>query len=71
MMLRRAITRSIPSSRRSVLMSNGPVVQLVARGMATTQDPRIKVDHPVVELDGDEMTRIIWKKIREEVGLFG
>jgi isocitrate dehydrogenase len=29
---------------------------------------RIKVKNPVVELDGDEMTRIIWKKIREEVG---
>ena len=28
---------------------------------------KIKVAHPVVELDGDEMTRIIWKKIREEV----
>ena len=28
---------------------------------------RIKVKNPVVELDGDEMTRIIWKKIREEV----
>ena len=25
------------------------------------------VKNPVVELDGDEMTRIIWKKIREEV----
>ena len=25
------------------------------------------VENPVVELDGDEMTRIIWKKIREEV----
>jgi isocitrate dehydrogenase len=28
---------------------------------------KIKVDNPIVELDGDEMTRIIWKKIREEV----
>jgi hypothetical protein len=28
---------------------------------------KIVVDNPVVELDGDEMTRIIWKKIREEV----
>jgi ribosomal protein S1 len=28
---------------------------------------RIVVKNPVVELDGDEMTRIIWKKIREEV----
>ena len=25
------------------------------------------MEKPVVELDGDEMTRIIWKKIREEV----
>lgn len=28
---------------------------------------KIVVENPVVELDGDEMTRIIWKKIREEV----
>ena len=27
---------------------------------------RIKVVNPVVEIDGDEMTRIIWKKIREK-----
>jgi len=29
-------------------------------------DNRIVVKNPVVELDGDEMTRIIWKRIREE-----
>ena len=28
---------------------------------------KIKVASPVVELDGDEMTRIIWKAIREEL----
>lgn len=28
---------------------------------------KITVENPIVELDGDEMTRIIWKKIREEV----
>ena len=28
---------------------------------------RIKVANPVVELDGDEMTRIIWEKIKEKV----
>src|ERR687895_371532 len=28
---------------------------------------KIKVNKPVVELDGDEMTRIIWKQIREQV----
>ena len=30
---------------------------------------KIVVKNPVVELDGDEMTRIIWKKIREEVSV--
>ena len=32
---------------------------------------RVKVDNPVVELDGDEMTRIIWEKIKERVGVLG
>jgi isocitrate dehydrogenase len=30
---------------------------------------KIKVDNPVVELDGDEMTRIIWSYIRENLVL--
>jgi isocitrate dehydrogenase len=29
--------------------------------------PKIKVKNPVVEMDGDEMTRIIWLKIREKL----
>jgi isocitrate dehydrogenase len=29
--------------------------------------PKIKVKNPIVELDGDEMTRIIWKLIRERL----
>ena len=29
--------------------------------------PKIKVKNPVVELDGDEMTRIIWQWIREQL----
>ena len=28
---------------------------------------RIKVKNPVVEMDGDEMTRIIWQRIREKL----
>ena len=28
---------------------------------------KLKVKNPVVELDGDEMTRIIWKMIREKL----
>ncbi|MCU0261902.1 MAG: isocitrate/isopropylmalate family dehydrogenase, partial [Ilumatobacteraceae bacterium] len=31
--------------------------------------PRIKVTGPVVELDGDEMTRIIWAFIKEQLVL--
>lgn len=30
---------------------------------------RIKVKNPIVEMDGDEMTRIIWKMIREKLVL--
>src|ERR1700753_4156305 len=29
--------------------------------------PKIKVVNPVVELDGDEMTRIIWTFIKEQL----
>ena len=29
--------------------------------------PKIKVANPVVELDGDEMTRIIWKSIKQKL----
>ena len=32
-----------------------------------TKMSKIAVKGPVVELDGDEMTRIIWKKIKQEV----
>jgi len=30
-------------------------------------ETRIKVKNPVVDLDGDEMTRIIWAIIKEKV----
>ena len=32
---------------------------------ADASQKRIQVINPVVELDGDEMTRIIWEKIKE------
>ena len=35
---------------------------------ASASGARIKVQNPVVDLDGDEMTRIIWAKIKELVG---
>jgi isocitrate dehydrogenase len=42
-----------------------PAASIPSRNQSTSG--RIKVDNPVVELDGDEMTRIIWHKIREEL----
>ena len=30
---------------------------------------KIKVDNPIVELDGDEMTRIIWQMIKDKLVL--
>jgi len=40
---------------------------LARRAMSSVPSKRIHVSGPVVELDGDEMTRIIWQKIREEL----
>jgi len=28
---------------------------------------KIKVDNPIVEMDGDEMTRIIWQFIKDKL----
>ncbi|KAI9670505.1 MAG: Isocitrate dehydrogenase [NADP], mitochondrial precursor (Oxalosuccinate decarboxylase) [Caeruleum heppii] len=43
-------------------------VRFIARGQnrSMADSRRIKVKNPVVELDGDEMTRIIWKDIKEK-----
>ena len=30
---------------------------------------KIKVENPVVDLDGDEMTRIIWQLIKDKVSI--
>jgi isocitrate dehydrogenase len=30
---------------------------------------KIKVENPVVDLDGDEMTRIIWQIIKDKVSI--
>ncbi|KAG2076287.1 isocitrate dehydrogenase [Suillus decipiens] len=55
----------------TVRRSLGPQSRLLARGFANSMSlqygKKIVVTKPVVELDGDEMTRIIWKKIREEL----
>jgi isocitrate dehydrogenase len=40
-------------------------IALTRRGFAASFK-KVKVDKPVVDLDGDEMTRIIWKWIKDK-----
>lgn len=72
------VARIFPSSasslrrlppRAAFFLSSRPACALQtfaasARTMATAR--KIKVKNPVVELDGDEMTRVIWKDIKEK-----
>src|SRR2546430_4458595 len=56
---------------RSYVMSvgnrlNGEMKRLQSRS-ASGGRQKIKVKNPVVELDGDEMTRIIWKDIKDRL----
>jgi isocitrate dehydrogenase len=50
-----------PAAATSLAVQAGQV-----RRMATGIK-KIKVKNPVVELDGDEMTRIIWQEIKNKV----
>ncbi|KAJ7684336.1 isocitrate dehydrogenase [Mycena polygramma] len=57
-----------PASASRALLSAGPLSRTFATSLrAQSEMKKIVVANPVVELDGDEMTRIIWKKIREEL----
>ncbi|KAJ7237719.1 hypothetical protein B0H12DRAFT_1138406 [Mycena haematopus] len=63
-------TRMLRASQFSSARLSSPA--MLSRTFSTTLRARnamqkIVVANPVVELDGDEMTRIIWKKIREEL----
>jgi len=44
-----------------------PTVIAFSRRTMATEFKKIKVKNPVVELDGDEMTRIIWQDIKDKV----
>jgi len=54
------VLATAPQAAKNVLPSLA-----VQRNYGT--DKRIEVKNPVVELDGDEMTRIIWEKIKESL----
>jgi len=43
--------------------------KIVAKRGFSQSFTKVKVANPVVELDGDEMTRIIWKWIKEKVSI--
>jgi len=38
---------------------------IIVHNIIIMQNSKIKVKNPVAELDGDEMTRIIWRQIKE------
>jgi isocitrate dehydrogenase len=48
-------------------MSSQPDTSLAAAVPAPAGFTKIKVNNPVVDLDGDEMTRIIWKLIKDQL----
>lgn len=62
--LRRASASPLAASLRPVTFGAVQTASLQARTMASAA--KIKVKNPVVELDGDEMTRIIWKDIKDK-----
>jgi len=75
----RSLTSATPrtvfgSARRSQIAQLAPAFTSASsiqvsqsRKMSTVK--KIQVKNPVVELDGDEMTRIIWKEIKDRVSL--
>lgn len=63
---RTAFASARPSFRLSPVTQAAPALGVagIMRTMATV--PKIRVKNPVVELDGDEMTRIIWEDIKNK-----
>lgn len=51
-----------PATTRLLALSK-TMSTTATRGLST----KIKVKNPIVELDGDEMTRIIWKSIKDKL----
>ena len=63
----RTTTAALLRSRTASSVLPASAIYLSSRRtMASSAIPKIKVKNPVVELDGDEMTRVIWKDIKEK-----
>jgi len=64
----RHVCRSVlnATAKNATVAKMSPVAATPAARKFST-DKRIKVDKPVVEMDGDEMTRIIWQMIKDKL----
>jgi isocitrate dehydrogenase len=58
---------TLPDWRRGWTVDRAALAPYTVRDRTRMPMPKIKVKNPVVELDGDEMTRIIWQWIREQL----
>src|SRR5262249_15631900 len=58
-----------PPTRRGLAIGRAPYPPFHSFRAAKVKIPmqKIKVANPVVEMDGDEMTRVIWKYIKEKL----
>eukprot|EP00116_Pleurobrachia_bachei_P015221 sb/3475483/ len=66
MMALSTFRRALTSAPRA-LASATPRALPVLSHRLLSERAKIKVDNPVVELDGDEMTRIIWQMIKDKL----
>jgi len=65
-MLRRL--SKVTSQQKSIFLNQSAGVNtLQFRSYGDEAQSKIKVKNPVVDLDGDEMTRVIWKQIKEKL----
>ncbi|CAI9555255.1 unnamed protein product [Staurois parvus] len=63
----RAVTSVCRSSAAAFGKNPGALSPALCQQQRNYADKRIKVANPVVEMDGDEMTRIIWEFIKEKL----
>lgn len=64
-MLRLSVVR--PALRAPMFWTAHAMAQTRMASSATSSNGKIKVDNPVVSLDGDEMTRLIWRSIQDKL----
>lgn len=57
----------VPAISKSAALRTSGTTAAVALKAHYSTGSRIKVANPVVDLDGDEMTRIIWQDIKEKL----